>query len=107
VLENLDIIIAHLDVIVRYVFNHQVFNYLMPLSSFAHVSANSASPYVKPKMLEKGKYTHDFILAENSVDLGLYPGTGDLVIKEGRHPCLEVQEEIMFIPNDTELHRGM
>ncbi|KAF8755593.1 DNA mismatch repair [Rhizoctonia solani] len=32
-------------------------------------------------------------------------GTGDLVIKEGRHPCLEVQEEIMFIPNDTELHR--
>ncbi|CAE6417143.1 unnamed protein product [Rhizoctonia solani] len=32
-------------------------------------------------------------------------GTGDLVIKEGRHPCLEVQEEIMFIPNDTELCR--
>ncbi|KAF8605730.1 DNA mismatch repair protein MSH2 [Ceratobasidium sp. AG-I] len=69
VLENLDIIIAHLDVIV----------------SFAHVSANSATPYVKPKVLEKG--------------------TGDLVIKEGRHPCLEVQEEVTFIPNDTELCR--
>ncbi|CAE6437850.1 unnamed protein product [Rhizoctonia solani] len=73
VLENLDVIIAHLDVIV----------------GFAHVSVNSATPYVKPKMLEKGKYD----------------GTGDLVIKEGRHPCLEVQEEIMFIPNDTELCR--
>ncbi|KAB5589999.1 DNA mismatch repair protein msh-2 [Ceratobasidium theobromae] len=73
VLEGLDVVIAHLDVIV----------------SFAHVSVNSASPYVKPKVLEKGKYIR----------------TGDLIIKEGRHPCLEVQEEITFIPNDTELHR--
>ncbi|KAG9092397.1 MutS-like protein [Ceratobasidium sp. 370] len=32
-------------------------------------------------------------------------GSGDLIIKEGRHPCLEVQEEVMFIPNDTELRR--
>ncbi|CAE6339462.1 unnamed protein product, partial [Rhizoctonia solani] len=79
VLENLDVIIAHLDVIIR-----QVIQIL-----FAHVSVNATTPYVKPKMLEKGKHI----------------GTGDLVIKEGRHPCLEVQEEIMFIPNDTELHR--
>ncbi|QRV82157.1 DNA mismatch repair protein MutS [Ceratobasidium sp. AG-Ba] len=75
VLENLDVIIAHLDVIV----------------SFAHVSANSATPYVKPKVMEKGK-SHT-------------TKAGDLVIREGRHPCLEVQEEVTFIPNDTELRR--
>ncbi|PWN51340.1 putative DNA mismatch repair protein MSH2 [Violaceomyces palustris] len=70
-LEQLNTIVAHLDVIV----------------SFAHVSENAPVPYVKPKVHEKGT-------------------KADLVVKDGRHPCLEVQEDISFIPNDTEMLKG-
>ncbi|KAG8994263.1 MutS-like protein [Tulasnella sp. JGI-2019a] len=70
VLEELDVIIAHLDVII----------------SFAHVSANAPEAYVKPVVLEKG--------------------TGDLIVKEARHPCLEVQDDISFIANDVEMIKG-
>ncbi|KAG8982990.1 MutS-like protein, partial [Tulasnella sp. 427] len=70
VLEDLDNIIAHLDVIV----------------SFAHVSANAPEPYVKPNVLEKG--------------------SGDLLVKEARHPCLEVQDDVNFIANDVEMVKG-
>jgi DNA mismatch repair ATPase MutS len=33
-------------------------------------------------------------------------GEGDLILKESRHPCLEAQDDINFIPNDVELKRG-
>ncbi|KAI0292908.1 DNA mismatch repair protein [Russula brevipes] len=67
VLESLNGILAHLDVIL----------------SFAHVSVNAPEAYVKPTVVEKG--------------------TGDLVFKDARHPCLEVQDDISFIPNDVEM----
>ncbi|KAG5724842.1 DNA mismatch repair protein msh-2 [Termitomyces sp. T112] len=67
VLEALDNIVAHLDVIL----------------SLAHVSAHSTDAYVKPKIIEKG--------------------SGNLVLLESRHPCLEVQDGISFIPNDVEM----
>ncbi|KAG1815227.1 DNA mismatch repair protein [Suillus subaureus] len=70
VLENLDHIIAHLDVIL----------------SFAHVSVNAPEPYVKPKVLDKG--------------------TSGLILRDARHPCLEVQDDISFIPNDVEMVKG-
>ncbi|KAG9311644.1 DNA mismatch repair protein [Chiua virens] len=70
VLEKLDHILAHLDVIV----------------SFAHVSVNAPEPYVKPNVSEKGE--------------------SGLVLKDARHPCLEVQDEISFIPNDVEMVKG-
>ncbi|OAX37509.1 DNA mismatch repair protein, partial [Rhizopogon vinicolor AM-OR11-026] len=69
VLENLDLIIAQLDVIL----------------SFAHVSVNAPEPYVKPKVLEKGD---------------------SLILRDARHPCLEVQDDISFIPNDVEMVKG-
>ncbi|GLB39260.1 putative component of the post-replicative DNA mismatch repair system (MMR) [Lyophyllum shimeji] len=70
VLESLDNVIAHLDVIL----------------SLAHVSAHSTDVYVKPKVIERG--------------------SGNLVLVESRHPCLEVQDDISFIPNDVEMIKG-
>ncbi|KAF8189384.1 DNA mismatch repair protein MSH2 [Pholiota molesta] len=65
VLETLNNILAHLDVIL----------------SFAHVSVTAE--YVKPNVAEKG--------------------SGSLVLKQARHPCLEVQDGITFIANDVEM----
>ncbi|KAJ7598643.1 DNA mismatch repair protein [Mycena floridula] len=67
VLESLDNVVAHLDVIL----------------SFAHVSVNAPEPYVRPTVMEKG--------------------TGNLVLRDARHPCLEVQEDVSFIANDVEM----
>ncbi|KAF5369844.1 hypothetical protein D9758_001399 [Tetrapyrgos nigripes] len=67
VLESLDNIIAHLDVIL----------------SFAHVSVNAPEPYVKPTVVQSGE--------------------GNLILRDARHPCLEVQDEISFIANDVEM----
>ncbi|KAG7443335.1 DNA mismatch repair protein [Guyanagaster necrorhizus] len=70
ILESLDNIIAHLDVIL----------------SFAHVSVNAPEPYVKPMVFEMG--------------------VGSLVLKDARHPCLEVQDDVHFIANDIEMIKG-
>lgn len=55
--------------------------------SFAHVSANAPEPYVRPKLTEQG-------------------GESSLKVKAARHPVLEVQEDINFIPNDVEMVPG-
>lgn len=54
--------------------------------SFAHVSVHAPLPYVRPHMTAMG--------------------TGDVVLKESRHPCLEAQDDVAFIPNDVTLSRG-
>lgn len=33
-------------------------------------------------------------------------GTGNVVLVESRHPCLEAQDDVRFIPNDVSLMRG-
>ncbi|TFK49468.1 DNA mismatch repair protein [Heliocybe sulcata] len=63
-------------------FDHVV-AHLDLILSLAHVAVNAPEAYVRPTVLEKG--------------------SGTLVLREARHPCLEVQDDVNFIPNDVEL----
>eukprot|EP01080_Neovahlkampfia_damariscottae_P005493 gene5493-9310_t len=79
-------------------FNKVVCTYLTPLtevseaivemdilSSFAVASMAATIPYTRPEIREA---SCDYIM-----------------LKESRHPCLELQEGISFIPNDIEMDR--
>lgn len=56
------------------------------LASFAEVAATAPRPYVRPKMLPSSE--------------------GKLLLKACRHPCVEAQDGVEFIPNDAEMVRG-
>ncbi|KAL6073529.1 MSH2 protein [Balamuthia mandrillaris] len=54
------------------------------LVSFAHVALSAPRSYCRPK---------------------LTPADGDIILRDARHPCLEVQDDVDFMPNDVELVR--
>ncbi|KAF2640358.1 DNA mismatch repair protein [Massarina eburnea CBS 473.64] len=53
--------------------------------AFAHVSVHAPTSYTRPKMHPRG--------------------TGNTVLTEARHPCMEMQDDISFITNDVSLVR--
>lgn len=64
----------------------QVLSHLDVIVSFAHVSVHAPTSYVRPKMHARG--------------------TGDTILTEARHPCMEVQDDVTFITNDISLKRS-
>jgi DNA mismatch repair protein MSH2 len=58
------------------------------LASLAHVAAYSPNGYCKPELTD-----------------GEDDGLG-IILKEARHPCVELQENVEFIPNDISLVYG-
>lgn len=63
-----------------------VLAHLDVIVSFAHVSVHAPTSYVRPKMHPRGE--------------------GNTVLKEARHPCMEMQDDVQFITNDVSLVRG-
>jgi DNA mismatch repair protein MSH2 len=63
-----------------------VLAHLDVIVAFAHVSVHAPTSYTRPKMHPRG--------------------TGDTILKEARHPCMEVQDDISFITNDVSLVRN-
>ena len=63
-----------------------VLSHLDVIVSFAHVSVHAPTSYTRPKMHPRGE--------------------GNTVLKEARHPCMEMQDDVQFITNDVSLVRG-
>jgi DNA mismatch repair protein MSH2 len=63
-----------------------VLAHLDVIVSFAHCSVHAPIAYTRPKMHPRG--------------------TGNTILKEARHPCMEMQDDIQFITNDVSLIRG-
>ena len=63
-----------------------VLAHLDVIVSFAHVSVHAPTSYVRPKMHPRGE--------------------GNTILKEARHPCMEMQDDVQFITNDVSLIRG-
>ncbi|ROT35747.1 DNA mismatch repair protein msh-2 [Sodiomyces alkalinus F11] len=62
-----------------------VIAHLDVIVSFAHCSVHAPTTYVRPKMHDQGE--------------------GQTILREARHPCLEMQDDVQFITNDVELTR--
>ncbi|KAH9906048.1 DNA mismatch repair protein msh-2 [Xylariomycetidae sp. FL2044] len=63
-----------------------VLAHLDVIVSLAHCSVHAPTSYVRPKIHPRGQ--------------------GSTILKEARHPCMEMQDDIQFITNDVELKRG-
>ncbi|KAK3090565.1 hypothetical protein FSP39_012731 [Pinctada imbricata] len=64
---------------------NDILAHLDVLVSFAVVSTSAPIAYIRPKLLPLG--------------------SGQIVLAEARHPCLEMQDDVAFIPNDVNFEK--
>lgn len=103
-LEQLNTVLAHLDVVARFVF-------CSASSLFAHrrfaVSLQLPStPRSRTSSLPSWRWVCRSCVACFAGPLTFGAGEGSLLLTESRHPCLEVQDGVNFIANDISLERG-
>lgn len=104
-LEAIGQVIAHLDVIL----------------SFAHASTVAVIPYVRPNIVDSSIAQEKHGQSSNILDIVSLEDTPNfeeirrtlennhcarLYLKQARHPCLEAQDDVKFIPNDVNLEHG-
>ncbi|XP_022245437.1 DNA mismatch repair protein Msh2-like [Limulus polyphemus] len=63
-----------------------VIAHLDVLVAFSVLAVSAPVPYVRPQLLPKG--------------------SGIISLKQARHPCMELQENVSFIPNDVNFEQG-
>ncbi|KAI4862318.1 DNA mismatch repair protein msh-2 [Hypoxylon rubiginosum] len=63
-----------------------VLAHLDVIVAFAHCSVHAPTSYVRPTIHPRGE--------------------GSTILKEARHPCMEMQDDVQFITNDVELRRA-
>jgi DNA mismatch repair protein MSH2 len=79
-----------------------VITHFFPIFSFADVAYTAPYSYIRPEMKDLG--TGNVVLKK-----GKYSKYGNFIFNApylARHPVLEIQPDMTFIPNDTDLVRG-
>ena len=72
--------------------------YLDVMVSLANASLIPSTPYIRPKLLPKGLCAYIFESLTECIDTTI--GSGKIEVRQVRHPCLELQEDVSYIPND-------
>lgn len=62
--------------------------------------------YVKPLVEEKGTEIIYMVPSSGLIISSCALGSSSFVLQDARHPCLELQDNINFIPNDVEMIKG-
>lgn len=76
------------------------------LVSFAEVSIMAPRPFVRPELAPAGAYdTKKEKKRSKGCETKMNTGQGNVVLQDARHPCLEVQDDVAFIPNDVDIIR--